>query len=67
MCFQSGPASLCAVLRTLGKLQTDLQALSALAEQDLQSPLLQDLIKDTIQMLSNIQPFLQNLNQQAAR
>ncbi|XP_021932992.1 DNA mismatch repair protein Msh3-like isoform X2 [Zootermopsis nevadensis] len=62
-----GPATLYAVLQTLGKLQTDLQALSALAEQDLQSTLLQDLIKDTVELLSNIQPFIQNLNQQAAR
>jgi hypothetical protein len=65
--LQCGPASLCAVLQTLGKLQTDLQALSALAERDLQSSLLQDLIKDTVELLSNIQPFIQNLNQQATR
>ncbi|XP_023724696.1 DNA mismatch repair protein Msh3 isoform X2 [Cryptotermes secundus] len=62
-----GPSSLYAVLQTLGKLQTDLQSLSALAEQDLQSSLLQDLIKNTVQLLSNIQPFLQNLNPMAAR
>jgi hypothetical protein len=65
--LQCGPASLFAVLRTLGKLQRDLQALHALAEKDLQSSLLQDLIKDTICLLSNIQPFLDNLNEQAAR
>ncbi|GFG34869.1 hypothetical protein Cfor_10396 [Coptotermes formosanus] len=62
-----GPASLFAVLRTLGTLRRELQALHTLAEKDLQSSLLQDLIKDTICLLSNIQPFLDNLNQQAAR
>ena len=65
--LQCGPASLFAVLQSLGKLRRDLQALSALAEKDLQSSLLLNLIKDTICLLSNIQPFLENLNQQAAR
>lgn len=65
--LQCGPTSLLAVLQTLGKLRRDLQALCALAEKDLQSSLLQDIINDTICLLSNIQPFLDNLNQQAVR
>jgi hypothetical protein len=65
--LQCGPTSLLAVLQTLGKLRRDLQALCALAEKDLQSSLLQDIIKDTICLLSNIQPFIDNLNQQAVR
>ncbi|KAJ4433160.1 hypothetical protein ANN_15417, partial [Periplaneta americana] len=62
-----GPPSLCAVLRTLGKLQTDLESVCDFVDADLKSPLLQDLIKDALFNLSNIGPFLQNLNQQAAR
>ena len=65
--LQCGPTSLLAVLQALGKLRRDLQALCALAEKDLQSSLLQDIITDTICLLSNIQPFLENLNQQAIR
>jgi hypothetical protein len=65
--LQCGPTSLLAILQTLEKLRRDLQALCTLAEKDLQSSLLQDLFKNTICMLSNIQPFLDNLNQQAVR
>lgn len=68
MCvLQCGPTSLLAVLQTLEKLRQDLQALCALAEKDLQSYLLQNLIQNTVCLLSNIQPFLDNLNQQAVR
>ncbi|KAJ9584414.1 hypothetical protein L9F63_021234 [Diploptera punctata] len=51
----------------MGRLRTGLQVLCPPEEKGIKSALLQDLIKETVDLLVNVEPFLLNINEEVAR
>ncbi|PSN55303.1 DNA mismatch repair protein Msh3 [Blattella germanica] len=62
-----GPATFYAILQSLMKLHSDFQNMWSTKEGELTSPLLQCLVRETIDLLAYVRQFLQNINEKAAR